>query len=381
MRSIFLGSMITVSFSLCSLVQAEVGVSENEVLIGMTNALSGPAQALGTGVKTGSLVYFEKVNRGGGVYGRKIRVISYDDGYEPRKTVGATRKLVDEDKVFVLFGYVGTPTSTAVVPIISRIGIPYLFPFTGAQFLRHPVNKVIFNVRSSYFDETEGLVNRLVNDLKIERIGVFIQDDAYGAAGKSGVERALRKRGLRLTGEGRYQRNTEDVDAGIDVLKKANPQAVVMIGAYKPCASFIKKSKQKGFSPLFLNVSFVGSKALAKELGAVGNGVIISQVMPNPHDTSLPMVKQYRDDMKGAGHEEASYTSLEGYVNAMVFVKALEKAGKNLTRVQFLSALESLNSDFGGLRIGFSGEDHQGLKGVYLTKIDQGQIVSINTLR
>ena len=353
------------------------GVSGNELVIGMSNALSGPAAALGTGVKTGALTYFNKVNSSGGIYGRKIKVISYDDGYEPKQTVDTTNKLISQDKVFALFGYVGTPTSTAILPIINKEAIPYFGPFTGAEFLRNPVNRHIFNVRGSYFNEAEMQVEYLTKKLGKKRIGVFIQNDAYGLAVKGGVIKALKARSMALAGEGTYERNTSNVDAGLAVLKSAGPDAVVMVGTYKAMAAFIKKAKAEGFTPTFLNVSFVGTAALVKELGGAGDGVIISQVMPSPTDASLPLVRQYQADMRAAGHSDFDYTDLEGYVDAVVFTEVLKKAGKNLTRDSFIAAAESLNVTSGGLTFAFSPSNHQALSKIYLTKITGSKVVMV----
>lgn len=355
----------------------EQGVSANEVIIGMSNALTGPASALGTGVKNGALVYFNKVNSGGGINGRKIKIISYDDGYEPKQTVETTNKLITQDKVFALFGYVGTPTSTAIVPVINKEKVPYFAPFTGAEFLRKPVNRYIFNVRGSYFDEAEMQVEYLTKKLGKKRIGVFIQNDAYGLAVKGGVIKALKARSLALAGEGTYERNTTNVEAGLAALKTADPDAVVMVGTYKAMAAFIKKAKAQGFTPVFLNVSFVGTAALVKELGGSGDGVIISQVMPSPTDASLPLVRQYQADMRAAGHSDLDYTDLEGYVDAVVFTEVLKKAGKNLTRGSFIAAAESLNVTDGGLTFAFSPSNHQAMSQIYLTKISGNKIVMV----
>lgn len=357
---------------------AEDGVTQNEIVIGMSNALSGPASGLGTELKAGATAYIDKVNAAGGVHGRKIRLVSYDDGYEPEQTAAMTRKLIEQDKVFALFGYVGTPTSAAAVPFATKIGVPYIAPFTGAEFLRNPVNPIIFNVRASYFDETEGMVERLTKDLGIKKIGVFIQDDAYGNAGKAGVNRALNKLGLSLAGEGKYTRNTVDVDAGLAALKAANPEAVIMVGAYKACAEFVKKAKASGFTPKFLNVSFVGTSNFIKEAGSAGEGVYITQVMPSPFDAGTAIVKQYQAVMKKTDKKsEFDFTSLEGYVDAVVLVEALNKAGKNLTRASFLSAFEGLNIDLGGLKVAYSQTDHQGSKSVFYTVIKNGNAVPI----
>lgn len=357
---------------------AEDGVTQNEIVIGMTNALSGPAAGLGTQLKAGATAYIDKVNAAGGVNGRKIKLISYDDGYEPEQTAAMTRKLIEQDKVFALFGYVGTPTSAAAIPFATKMGVPYIAPFTGAEALRNPVQRLVFNVRASYFDEAEGMVERLTNDLGIKKIGVFIQDDGYGNAGKAGVSRALNKRGLSLVGEGKYTRNTTDVDAGLAALKAANPEAVVMVGAYKACAAFIKKARASGFNPKFLNVSFVGTSNFINEAGSAGEGVYITQVMPSPFDDASAIVKQYQTVLKKADKKsEFDFTSLEGYVDAVVLVEALSKAGSNLTRASFLSAFDGLNIDLGGLKVVYSPTDHQGSKSVFYTVIKDGKAVPI----
>jgi len=368
------GLLPAACIALSAAAHAEVGVTASEIVVGMCNVQSGPASALGIGVKKGSLAYFDSVNKAGGVHGRKIRVVSYDDGYEPKNTVAQTRKLVNDDKVFALFGYVGTPTSTAIMPIIAESKIPFWGPFTGAEFLRSPVNKYIFNVRSSYFDEAEAQVKYLTETRRVGRIGIFYQNDAYGLAVKGGLVKALRKRNLDIAGEGTYERNTEDVTAAVAALKKANPDAVSMVGTYKAMAAFIKAAKAQNFNPVFLNVSFVGTAALARELGPAGDGVIVTQVMPSPHDASLPLVVQYRSDMKAAGHAELDYTDLEGYVDAAVFVEALKKAGPGLTRDGFLAAAESLQGSVGGLPVAFSPQNHQALQKTYVTAISRGQV-------
>ena len=353
------------------------GVTDSEIKLGMCNVLTGNSAALGTGVKAGAAAFFAKLNAAGGVQGRKIVLVSYDDGYEPQQTVAQTTKLISEDQVFALFGYVGTPTSSAILPQLGRTGIPFVAPFTGAEMLRNPIKKNVFNVRASYFDETEGLVERLTTDLGVKSIGIFIQDDAYGAAGEAGVVKALRKRGLILAGKGTYKRNTVDVDAGLAALQQAKPEAVIMIGSYKGCAALVRNAKAGGFKPVFCNVSFVGTSALIRELGADGDGVYISQVMPSPWDAGVPIVKEYQAAMRAAGQNDFDYTSLEGYVSATVLVQGLDKAGKELTRDNFLYAMESLNADIGGLSVAFSPNNHQALKTVYFTKVQNSKAVPV----
>ena len=355
---------------------AEDGVTDKEIHIGMANALSGPASGLGLDLKAGAAAFLAKLNAAGGVNGRKIVLVSKDDGYEPEKAAAATKALIEQDKVFALFGYVGTPTSAAAVPLAARAGVPYLFPFTGAEFLRNPVNKFVFNVRTSYFDETELMVERMTKDAGAKSIALFIQDDAFGEAGKAGVNRALHKRNMKVAAEARYKRNTLDVDAGLAQIKAANPDGVVFIGTYASLAALVKKAKAQGIKAKFMTVSFIGTAGFIKEAGADGDGVYITQVMPSP-DSGAPVVKQFLQDMKGG---PVNYSSLEGYVDAAVLAEALKKAGSNPTRAGFLSALEGLNTDLGGLKVAFSAASHQGAKDVFLTVVRGGKAVQVDKL-
>ena len=355
----------------------EQGVTNQDIIIGMSNALSGPAAALGTGVKAGAMTYFQKINNAGGVNGRKIKVISYDDGYEPKRTIENTNKLIYEDKVFALFGYVGTPTATAAAPIINKEHMLFWGPFTGAAFLRTPLAKNVFNVRGSYYDEAETQVAYLTEKLGKKKIGVFAQNDAYGLSVRLGVVKALKKRNLEIMGEGTYERNTENVDAGLAAVKSYNPDAIVMVGTYKAMAAFIKKAKAQGFNPIFLNVSFVGTAALVKELAGAGGDVIITEVMPSPYDSPLPLVRQYRQDMRATGNSELDYTDLEGYVDAVVFVEVLKKVAGPLTHESFIAAAEKMNTTVGGLTFTFTAENHQAMSKIYLTKIAGSRVVEI----
>lgn len=372
-----LGLMLLFIFAPWGTARGEDGVTDTAITFGMANAQSGPAAGLGIQLKAGAEAYIAKINANGGVHGRRINLISLDDGYEPERAATATRKLLEVDKVFGLFGYVGTPTSSAVVPLASKAGAPYLFPFTGAEFLRNPVAKWVFNLRASYFDETELMVERLTKDADAKKIALFIQDDAFGEAGKAGVARALHKRNMKVITEARYKRNTVDIDEGVDKLKAAQPDAVVFVGTYKPLAALVAKSRAAGIKTRFLTVSFIGTSDFIKEAGADGDGVYITQVMPSPDDASVALVKQYQADLKGGA---INYTSLEGYADAVVLVEALKKAGQALTRAQFVSAMESLSTDIGGVQVTFSPTRHQGASQVFLTQVKGGKAVPASKL-
>ncbi len=260
----------------------EVGVSSDTILFGQAAALEGPSSALGQGVRQGILAAFAEINAKGGVHGRRLALISRDDGYDPDRSAAQTTKLIDEDRVFALIGAVGTPTSMATVPISRARDVPFIGPFTGAEFLRAPELRNVVNIRASYSAEAEAWIKYLADDLHYKNIAIFYQDDSFGRDGLTGVKAALERRGLELSAEGTFERNTRAVGAALRRLKRAEPDAVVMVGTYGPCAEFIKLAHKSGFRPTFVNISFVGAIALARELGSEGDGVIVSQVVPFP---------------------------------------------------------------------------------------------------
>ena len=346
------------------------GVTTDTILIGQSAALSGPAEQLGKEMQAGAMAYFDAVNQSGGINGRKIKLLSLDDGYEPEKAAANTKKLITEDKILALFGYVGTPTSNAALPIFTQAKVPFIGAFTGAQSLREPFNRYVFNVRASYFDETEAIVQHLVQS-GAKRIAVFYQNDAYGKAGLAGVERAMKKRNLAITSLATVERNTVDVANAVQSMSKDNPTAIIMISAYKSCAAFIKAMQAANAFPQFWNVSFVGAKALAKELGEDGRGVQISQVVPFPSSDVTPLVREYQKRIGGA--DKYSFTSLEGYIAAKVLVEGLRRAGKNPTRESLVDGLASMGKvDLGGFTVNYSPTNHNGSSFIDLTIISGG---------
>ena len=368
MKRLFLAAVAVAAATFAS----AQGVTDNQIVLGQSVALTGPAQQLGLDMQLGATLYFNKVNAQGGVNGRKIVLKTLDDGYESARAAENTKKLINEEKVFALFGYVGTPTSQASMPIFTEARVPFVGPFTGAELLRTPVNRYVFNVRASYYDETEAIVQHLTA-MSVNKIAVFYQNDSYGQAGLAGVERALKKRNIEVAAKGTVERNTVDVKKAVDEMVKADPQAIVMISAYKSCAAFIKEMKKAGKNPTFWNVSFVGSKALAKELDKEGRGVQISQVVPFPWDSTVPVVKEYRRAMEEGKHE-IGFGTLEGWIAAKVMVEGLRRAGRKLDRESFVKAMESMNElDVGGFKVSYGPQNHNGSKFVDLTIISKDQ--------
>jgi branched-chain amino acid transport system substrate-binding protein len=355
-------------------VSADPGVTPTSILIGQSAAFSGPASELGTEMRAGAMAYFQAVNAAGGVNGRKIELKSLDDGYEGDRAAANTKALIDSG-VFLLFGYVGTPTSNASKPIFTAARVPFVGPFTGAESLRNPLNRYIFNIRASYYDETDKLVGQLVGQT-LDRIAVFYQNDDYGKAGLTGVERAMQKRNMKIIATGTVDRNTVNVAAAVSSICKVDPQGVVMISAYKSCAAFIKARRAAGCNPQFMNVSFVGSKALAHETGPAGRGVGVSQVVPFPWNLSARVVKEYQQLLEAStGKQNYSFTSLEGFIAAKVLVEGLRRTGSDLTRERFINAMEQMHEyDVGGYTVSFSPTDHSGSKFVELTVIGKDEI-------
>jgi len=350
---------------------AEPGVFDDRIVFGQSAAFDGPAAALGLGMREGILASFNEANAAGGVNGHRLELVSYDDGYEPEKAIANTKRLIDENGVFALVGEVGTPTSNAVQPIATEEGVPFIGPFTGAAFLRNASLGNVINIRGSYDQETETWIEHLTKDLGVSRIAILYQDDTFGRAGYSGVAKAMEKRGMKLVAEGTYERNTTAVKMALLAIRKADPEAVVMVGAYKPCAEFIKLAHRLKMNPVFVNISFVGANALAQELGADGKGVVVTEVVPFPGDMSLPLVARYQKALKAANPDaQIGFVSLEGYVVGRLVIEALQKVKGPVTRAGLLSTIKEVGTfDLGGITLSYGPDDNQGMNQVFLTVI------------
>ncbi|MEP7057673.1 MAG: ABC transporter substrate-binding protein [Caldimonas sp.] len=338
------------------------------IVLGQSAALSGPASALGEQFRVGAQLLFEKVNGRGGINGRLIELRSLDDGYEPDRCAENTRRLIDSG-VFALFGYIGTPTGVVALPLATAAHVPWVAPFTGAEALRTPFNRYAFHVRASYFDETAEIVKQLTS-VGIKRIGVFYQNDAYGKAGLEGVTRAMKPLGLAPVGLGTVERNTVAVDAGVQSILAQKPDAIVQIGAYKACAAFIRAARKAGFGGGFYNVSFVGTQALAKELGPEARGVVIAQVMPYPYAPLTLLSGEYLAAGQAALGDkfDPNYSSMEGYVAAKTVVEGLRRGGNNASPENLIAGLELLREfNLGGFYVDFNPQKHTGSNYVDLT--------------
>lgn len=341
------------------------------IVIGQSAAFSGPAAQLGIQMNAGAKIFIDSVNAAGGVNGHAIELRTLDDGYEPDRCAANTAKFIKDD-VFALLGYVGTPTCAAALPLVNQARIPFFGPFTGAELLRDPFSKVVFHLRASYYDETALIVKQLTA-LGLNNIAVFYQNDAYGKAGLEGVTRALKARNMAPVALGTVERNTVDVAKAVSTIVAAAPHAVVQISAYKSCAAFIREARKAGYGGTFYNVSFVGTQALADELGREGNGIVVSQVVPYPYTGSSPIAREFQEAVKRSGtNAQVNYSSMEGYLAAKVFVEGLRRAGRTPTREQLVAGLESIQrADFGGFNVDFSASRHVASSYVDLSMLTQ----------
>ncbi|MBI1249542.1 ABC transporter substrate-binding protein [bacterium] len=357
------------------------GVTDQEIHLGQSCATKGPAEALGLGMEAGLQAYFEQLNNRGGIDGRKVKLTTINDGYEPKKCQLVTKMLTEKQKVFLMIGGVGTPTAKVAVPICEKNQVPFLAPFTGAEFLRNPFKRYVVNLRGSYFQEMETLAEYLVDQKKLDRIACFYQDDAYGQAGLAGIEQALKRRGLSLVSTGTYERNTVAVATGIRTVAAGKPDAVIMVGANVPCAMFIKAARKEPElkDTVMCNISFVGTAALLKNLGAESEGCIVSQVVPSPWDETIPVVAEFHKAMQAIGkQDQIGFVSLEGYLAGKLFHEITKRVDGELTREAFLDAVGSAGDiDLGGMTLHYGQDDHQGMDEIYLTIFRGGKVVPL----
>lgn len=376
--------MLAVAISSGTFAKEQSG-GDNPIVLGMSTALTGPAAMLGVNMRAGVYAAIQQVNQSGGIQHRTLQLIALDDGYEPARTAPNMRRLIEKDHVLAVIGNVGTPTAVAAIPIANSSKTPFFGAFTGAGILRKtPPDRYVINYRASYAEETTAMVDALIDygALKPNEIGFFTQRDAYGDAGFVGGIAALRRHGLgdeNAVVHARYERNTLAVENALASIVLAEPpvRAVIMVGAYAPCGKFIRLAKQSGLAAVFLNVSFVGAKLLAGQLGKLGDGVIVTQVVPH-FDSKVTIVAEYRKTLRlMASPTEPSCASLEGYIAARIFCRALASIDGTITKESIVTALEGLGRfDMGlGEPLKLSRDEHQACHRVWPTVIRKGKVV------
>ncbi|MDY7574699.1 ABC transporter substrate-binding protein [Actimicrobium sp. CCI2.3] len=376
-KLILRSTLSLLAFLVINSVHAEQGVTDTEIKIGMSTPLTGPVGAYGKEMRDAINNHFNLVNADGGIYGRKLKLVTLDDGYETERTVENTKKLIHDEKVFGLVGYYGSSPTTAAMQVFSAAKIPLVGSVSGAGSLRDPVNPYMFNVRASYKDETRAIVDLLVT-MGLKRIGVFYQNDGFGKSGLDGVTEALKKYNLAPEVVGSVERNSMEVGPAIAKMAQTRPQAVIMVTLYKTTAEFVRKMKKAELNPVYMSLSPISADLLEAELGEDARGIGISQVMPYPWNSILPVNKEIKRAAELNNKLfKASYYGSEGYLNAKILVYALKKAGKNLTVEKFVGALNEMhNVDMGGFFVNYSPANHNSSNFIELTVIGlKGQIL------
>ena len=348
---------------------AETGVTDREILIGQSLGLTGPLAELGLDIANGVRAYFDGVNEKGGIHGRRVKVLTLDDGYQVASTVKNVQKMVDEDQVFALFNIMGTPNSAAILPLVGKGAVPFFSPFTGAEVTRTPMLPNVFNMRASYKDEAEKMVQHLAT-VGIKRVSVVYQANSFGKDGLAGVEAAMAKRSMKPYSVASIETSAVDVDKAVSTLHDTRPEAIILITAGKPTFEFIKAYNKVRRGMQFYTLSVMGAQANIKALGSDGVGVVVTSVVPFPWSQAHPLVKEYQAAMQQIGLRDYSFVSFESYINAKVLGEAIKRAGKDLTRARLITAAEGMKQlSWGGFDINFGKDSRQASRFVDVTII------------
>lgn len=369
------GLVLSVSMGVPAVQAAESGVTDTDILVGQPAGITGPLAELAPDILNATKAYFDSVNEKGGIHGRKIRTLTMDDGYVATNTVKVVTHMIDKEPVFALINMTGTSNVAAILPLLEKESppLPLIAPFTGAELLRTPAINHVFNVRASYGDETEKIVQHL-STLGTQRIGVLWSNNGFGKDGLAGVQKALEKRGMKLYADAPIEQSASDVDKAVATLFERRPESILMITAGAPTVAFIKGYNKVRKGMHFYTLSVMGTQATLRALGPDGVGVVVSTVVPFPWDMTHPLAREYRASMQKAGFNNLSFLGLESYINAKVFVEGLRLAGRDLTRTRFVNALASIQHfELGGFAVGFSKDSRQGSHFVGLAIVSPGE--------
>ncbi|MCJ0763264.1 ABC transporter substrate-binding protein [Variovorax terrae] len=373
----FLSCLFSLAMGLAApaALSAEAGVTDKEIVLGQSLGLTGPLAELAPDITHAAQAYFDAVNAGGGVNGRRIRTVVLDDGYQPANTLKTVRQLVEDEQVFALYSMTGTANVAGVLPMLAgeKPPVPVFAPFTGADVVRYPAMNNVFHIRASYADELEKLVQHLTT-IGVQRIGVLWINNGMGQDGMAGIEKAMRKRAMKPYATASIQPDGSDTEKAVAELHDKRPEVIVMITTGVPTVSFIKSYNKLRKGMRFYTLSVMGTQATLRALGPDGVGVVVTSVVPFPWSQSSVLAREYRASMQKAGYDNLSFLGFESYINAKVLVEGLRRAGRDLTRAKFISALEGMRQlNLGGFEVGFSRESHQGSRFVELTIIGPGE--------
>jgi branched-chain amino acid transport system substrate-binding protein len=351
------------------LAQSSPGVYDARVVVGQTLALTGPFADLSAELQKGSSAYFATVNAAGGVQGRRIEVVTKDDGYAADRAAANAAEFADS--TFCLFTSFGTPPNEAIIPIAERTGMPVIAPYTGALSVRDPALRTIYNVRVSYSDEAEHLVRHL-HTIGIRRIAIAYQNNNFGREILNGLTKAMTARQIEPLWIGAVETDASNASAMALKAVETRPEVVILGVAGKSTIEAIKTINGANRGVQVYALSILATPSNLRALGSFGRGVVISQVVPFPNASGASLVREYMEAMRKQGHTEVNHISLEGYLNAKVLVEGLRRSGRNLTRSGFHEALRGMrNYDAGGVRLSFDRGAASASSFVELTMVDR----------
>lgn len=353
---------------------AEPGVTDSTVTLGMSAPFTGPGASFGAALKEGVELYLRNVNENGGINGRKLELLAQDDGDSPARTLDNTKKMIGEGRVLALLSYYGTATTEAILPLLNETGTPLIGVASGAESLRDPLQRQVFNLRASYLDEADAIVTQL-DSQGLNNIAIFYHNDSTGRSGVNGAKAAMARLALRPLAVAGVEPGAPNIAKAASDIAASNPQAVVAIAPARIMAEFVRQLQAHGAFPQVIGLSVLADEPLVKEIGTKGRGLGISQVMPYPWSMSLPVTQQYLSLLKQNRNAAPSYYGLEGFLAAKLCVEAIRKAGKNPTRARLVAALEG-EHDLGGYFVRFGPGNRSGSKFVEMSVIGRnGKIV------
>lgn len=355
---------------------AEPGVTADSITLAQSTALTGPLGDLGQEVLKGAKVYFDALNARGGVNGRTIKLVSKDDAYDPAKTVENVNAIIAEDSSLALFGTFGTPNNEQLIPLAQKVNMPVFTPYSGAPSIRSKTSKGVYNLRASYADEVNRLVEHL-HTVGIRKIAIAYQNNAFGKEVLKAADTAMEERKVKPLLSVSVENDASDAPKAVDQLLASQPEAVLLALAGKPTIEVIRNISQKRKGMQMYALSVLATPANLRALGKDGSGVAITQVVPFPANSTMPLVREYQQAMTAAGQKEFSHLSLEGYLNAKVVAEGLRRAGPKLTRASLITAMDSIKAyNLGGLDVSFGQGAASGSRFVELTMVNgQGKLI------
>jgi len=357
--------------------QPTQGVTKTEVLVGTIQDLSGPLAGYGKHVRAGMQLRFDEVNEQGGVHGRKLRLLTEDSGYDPKKAVLAAQKLVNQDKIFAMLGHLGTAHNNAAMPIQFEKNVINFAPTTAAREMYEPTHRLKYATLSSYYDQVRMVLPVLIKEKGAKKICTIYQDDEFGLEVVRGAEAALKTLNTELVERTSFKRGATDFSSQVARMKAAGCELVVMGTIIRETIGTIAESRKIGFNPIFMGTAASYTDLIHKLGGKAMDGFYSTMTVQNPYlDEASQPLRFWANKYKTKFNDDPSVLSVYGYIGADLFIKALEKAGPNLTVDTWVKAADTLVAPgdiFGSPPMSFTSTKRLGSDISRLSQIQDGK--------